>query len=226
MTRPDPSNSTAGAPRAVSLAARVVSLAPRTGPLAPRTVLATRAVSLATRAAFAVAVGGGLLSGALVSTAATAWPLAAQEGIALPVGTPAPDATVEDLEGAAVSLLDVAGVTGGRPALIEFWASWCEQCEALQPQLDAVRERWAGQVGVVAVAVAVAQSRRRVRRHVERHSPGYPYVYDASGEAVRAYQALTTSIVVLVDGDGRVAYAGTGPEQDLVGAVEAMIGGA
>lgn len=212
MTRPDPSNSTAEAPRTVSLAARVVSLA-------------TRAVSLATRAAFAVA-GGGLLSGALVSTAATAWPLAAQEGIALPVGTPAPDATVEDLEGAAVSLLDVAGVTGGRPALIEFWASWCEQCEALQPQLDAVRERWAGQVGVVAVAVAVAQSRRRVRRHVERHSPGYPYVYDASGEAVRAYQALTTSIVVLVDGEGRVVYAGTGPEQDLVGAVEAMIGGA
>ena len=152
--------------------------------------------------------------------------MAAQEGIALPVGTPAPDATVEDLEGAAVSLLDMAGVTGGRPALIEFWASWCEQCEALQPQMDAVRERWAGQVGVVAVAVAVAQSRRRVRRHVERHSPGYPYVYDASGEAVRAYQALTTSIVVLVDGDGRVAYAGTGPEQDLVGAVEAMIGGA
>lgn len=174
----------------------------------------------ASRVAFALATVAGVLCGALQHG------LAAQEGIALPVGTPAPDATVEDLEGNTVSLLDVAGVTGGRPALIEFWASWCEQCEALQPQLDAVRDRWADQVGVVAVAVAVAQSRRRVRRHVERHSPGYPYVYDASGEAVRSYQALTTSIVVLVDGEGRVAYAGTGPEQDLIGAVEAMMGGA
>lgn len=180
----------------------------------------SRRVREAPRVAFALAAVAGVLCGALQHE------LAAQEGIALPVGTPAPDATVEDLEGNAVSLLDMAGVTGGRPALIEFWATWCEQCEALQPQLDAVRDRWAGQVGVVAVAVAVAQSRRRVRRHVERHAPRYAYVYDASGEAVRSYQALTTSIVVLVDGEGRVAYAGTGPEQDLVGAVEAMMGGA
>ena len=170
-----------------------------------------RAMATATAATLALAV------------VATASPLAAQEGVALPVGTLAPDATVEDLEGTAVSLLDVAGVTSGRPALIEFWASWCEQCEALQPQLDAVRHRYAGEVGVVAVAVAVAQSRRRVRRHVEQHSPGYPYVYDAGGEAVRAYRALTTSIVVLVDAEGRIAYAGTGPDQDLVNAVAAML---
>lgn len=150
--------------------------------------------------------------------------LAAQDGIGLPAGTAAPDATVEDLDGRPVSLLEVAGVAQGRPALIEFWASWCEQCEALQPQLDAIHDRYGGRVGVVAVAVAVAQSPRRVRRHVGRHAPGYPYVYDASGEAVRAYQALTTSIVVLVDGEGRVAYTGTGPDQDLTGAVEAMLG--
>lgn len=165
-----------------------------------------------------------VVAGVAVSSVATASSLAAQEGVALPVGTLAPDATVEDLEGSAVSLLDVAGVTSGRPALIEFWASWCEQCEALQPQLDAVRHQYAGEVGVVAVAVAVAQSRRRVRRHVEQHSPGYPYVYDAGGEAVRAYRALTTSIVVLVDAEGRIAYAGTGPDQDLADAVATMLG--
>ena len=76
-----------------------------------------------------------------------------------------------------------------------------------------MRERFGEQVSVVAVAVAVSQSRRRVRRHVERHAPGYPFVYDADGEAVRAYKALTTSIVVLVDGDGtgRVDRRGAGP---------------
>lgn len=166
-----------------------------------------------------VAVAFAFLAGALCPAL-----LAAQDGIGLPAGTAAPDATVEDLDGRPVSLLEVAGVAQGRPALIEFWASWCEQCEALQPQLDAIHDRYGGRVGVVAVAVAVAQSPRRVRRHVERHAPGYPYVYDASGEAVRAYQALTTSIVVIVDGEGRVAYTGTGPDQDLTGAVEAMLG--
>ena len=148
---------------------------------------------------------------------------AAQEGadgLGLPAGTPAPDVQVEDMEGNAVSLLEVIG---GRPALIEFWASWCEQCEALQPRIDAVQERFGEKVAVVAVAVAVSQSRRRVRRHVDRHAPGYAYVYDANGEAVRAYKALTTSIVVLVDGEGRVVSTGVGPRQELVKAVEALL---
>lgn len=147
---------------------------------------------------------------------------AQDEGLGLPAGTTAPDAQVEDLEGNAVSLLDVVG---SGPALIEFWASWCEQCELLQPQIDEIQERFADQVNVVAVAVAVNQSVRRVRRHVERHAPGYAFVYDASGEAVRAYQALTTSIVVLIDGEGRIVSTGVGPQQPLVEAVEAMLGG-
>ena len=143
-----------------------------------------------------------------------------EDGLGLAAGTPAPDAQVEDMEGNAVSLLEVIG---GRPALIEFWASWCEQCEALQPEIDRVQERFGEKVAVVAVAVAVSQSRRRVRRHVERHAPGYDYVYDANGEAVRAYKALTTSIVVLVDGEGRVVSTGVGPEQELVKALEALL---
>ena len=138
----------------------------------------------------------------------------------LPAGSPAPDAQVEDMAGNRVSLLEVIG---GRPALIEFWASWCEQCEALQPRIDEVQERFGDRVSVVAVAVAVAQSRRRVRRHVERHAPGYAFVYDADGEAVRAYRALTTSIVVLVDGEGRIVSTGVGPRQELVRAVSDLL---
>lgn len=149
--------------------------------------------------------------------------IAAQEPedvLGLPAGSPAPDAQVEDMDGNRVSLLEVIG---GRPALIEFWASWCEQCEALQPRIDEVRERFGDRVSVVAVAVAVSQSRRRVRRHVERHAPGYAFVYDADGEAVRAYEALTTSIVVLVDGEGRIVSTGVGPRQDLVKAVSDLL---
>ena len=160
---------------------------------------------------------------AAVLTLAAAATATAQEGdggLGLPPGTPAPDAQVEDMEGNPVSLLEVIG---GRPALIEFWASWCEQCEALQPRIDEVQKRFGEQVSVVAVAVAVSQSRRRVRRHVERHAPGYAFVYDADGEAVRAYKALTTAVVVLVDAEGRIVSTGVGPGQELVEAVEALL---
>jgi len=140
--------------------------------------------------------------------------------VSLPIGTAAPDAALEDLDGNPVQLLDVVD---GRPALIEFWATWCENCEALQPELDQVAAQYGDQIQVIAVAVAVAQSQRRVRRHVDEHGAEYPYLWDASGAAVRAYNASTTSIVVLLDRDGNVAYTGVGGGQDLAAAVAELL---
>jgi hypothetical protein len=77
---------------------------------------------------------------------------------------------------------------------------------------------------VVAVAVAVSQSLRRVKRHVEGHDPGYPYLWDGRGAAVRAYEAPTTSVIVILDEEGKVAYTGVGAQQDLMGAVDRILG--
>lgn len=84
----------------------------------------------------------------------------AQE-VGLPLGTIAPPAALEDLDGNAVNLTDYIQ---GRPALIEFWATWCENCEALAPQMDQIQDEYGDRVSVVAVAVAVSQSVRRVKR--------------------------------------------------------------
>lgn len=151
----------------------------------------------------------------------TARDAAAQSAVSLPVGTQAPDVMLEDLEGNEVALLDVID---GKPALIEFWATWCEQCEALQPEIDRVQAMYGDDVTVVAVAVAVAQSVRRVLRHIEDAGHDYPFLYDAGGAAVRAYQAPTTAVVVLLDAEGKVAYTGVGSDQDLMGAVERVLG--
>jgi len=140
--------------------------------------------------------------------------------IGLPLGTQAPPAAVEDLEGNPVELLDLVR---GRPALIEFWATWCENCEALQPQLDEIQARHGDAVAIVAVAVGVAQSVRRVRRHLEEHDPGYPFVWDGRGAAVRAYQAPTTSVIVMLDAEGKVVYTGSGSRQDLKGVVSHLL---
>ena len=142
--------------------------------------------------------------------------------VSLPLGTPAPDVALEDLDGNPVQLSDYLD---GKPALIEFWASWCENCEALQPQLDRIASQYEDQVNVIAVAVAVSQSQRRVKRHLEDHDPGYPYLWDGKGAVVRAYNAATTSIVMILDGEGRVAYSGVGAGQDLVSEVQRVLEG-
>jgi len=142
--------------------------------------------------------------------------------VSLALGTVGPGAAVEDLDGNAV---DLADYIKGKPAVIEFWATWCELCEALQPQLDRIQAEHGNELNVVAVAVGVAQTVRRVQRHLEDHDPGYTYLWDARGAAVRAYNATTTSIVVMLDKDGKVAYTGVGAQQNLTAAVERLLAG-
>lgn len=162
-----------------------------------------------------------LLSLAASAVLAFATPALGQ-GVGLDIGTPAPAAALEDLEGNAVELADY--IEPGKLTLIEFWATWCDLCEALQPQIDQIVTEHGDEVNVVAVAVAVSQSQRRVQRHVDDHGATYPFLWDGSGNAVRAYNAATTSIVIILDGEGAVAYAGVGGDQDLIGAVQEQLG--
>ena len=164
-----------------------------------------------------------LAVGALALVLGSAAPaVSAQDAIGLPIGTQAPTAAVQDLEGKPVDL--AALIPKGKPALLEFWATWCEQCERLQPQIDRIQREMGSQISIVAVAVGVAQTPRRVQRHVDEHKPAYPFVFDARGDAVRKFNAATTSIVMLLDKNGKVVYADVGPDQDLLGAVKKVLG--
>jgi peroxiredoxin len=142
-------------------------------------------------------------------------PAAAQEA-GLAVGTKAPAVTVKDLEGKPVRLDQYIGK---QPLFLEWWATWCEQCDALLPRVRAAHAELGDQVAFFGINVAVNQSPERVRRYLESSKPPFRTLYDAEGESTRAYQAPTTSYVVIVDRAGRVAYTGTGGDQDFLGAL-------
>jgi len=157
----------------------------------------------------------GLRLSTLLALALAAPPLAAQAA----VGDTAKAITVMDLEGQPVRL-DAKAT--GKPLLIEFWATWCEVCEALMPAVRRAHERFGSRVDFVGVNVTVNESRNRVRRWVERERPPYRTVYDESGLAVRTFQAPVTSYVVIIDRHGVIRYTGVGEDQDLVRALEGV----
>jgi thiol-disulfide isomerase/thioredoxin len=142
--------------------------------------------------------------------------LGAQE-VGLPIGTAAPAAAVETLTGQPADLSSVVG--GGKPTVIEFWATWCSNCRELEPTITAAQRRYSNRVRFVGVAVSVNQSDERVRRYVAEHLQGFTHFYDRRGNAVEAYDVPATSYVVVLDKTGKVVYGGTGGSQDIEGAI-------
>jgi predicted transcriptional regulator len=86
--------------------------------------------------------------------------------------------------------------------------------------MRAAYQRHGRQVEFVIVAVGVNQSRASVKRHVAQHAlPANRVLWDGNGAAVRAFQTPATSYVVILDRQGKVAYTGIGPDQDLEAAL-------
>jgi thiol-disulfide isomerase/thioredoxin len=142
-------------------------------------------------------------------------PARAQD-VGLELGSQAPAAMVETLDGAPTNLGQYVGKT---PVLLEFWATWCENCHALEPTMKAMHAKYGSRVTFVGVAVSVSQSPARVKAYVANHQLTWPQVFDRRGDASGAYDAPATSYVVVLDRAGKVVYTGVGGAQDLEPAI-------
>jgi thiol-disulfide isomerase/thioredoxin len=148
---------------------------------------------------------------AVLSLTAGLKPLGAQES-GIGVGATAPAVKVNDLDG---KLVDLGQYIGKRPVFLEFWATWCELCEELLPELRAAQAAYGSKVEFFGVNVAVNQSVEKVRKYLQVHNPGFRTLYDDEGASIRAYQVPATSYVVIVDRAGKVAYTGSGGSQNF-----------
>ena len=163
----------------------------------------------------------GMCATVALAAAGPAPTLAQDDEVGLPLGTAAPAAAVQDLDGQPVNL---AQLVGHRPVLLEFWATWCPLCAGLMPKIVAAHAKYGDRVDFVEIAVAVNETRASVRRHLDEHHYPFRFLWDATGAAVRAYQAPTTSYVVALEAHGRVVYTGTGSDQDIEAALRRATG--
>ena len=134
----------------------------------------------------------------------------------LAVGTTAPSATLQTLDGKTVDLAKIA--TG--PAVIEFWATWCENCEHLLPAMQKAQAMYGKKVKFVAVAVSVNQSVNRVKLHAAKHNVPGEQLYDTKGDATGKWDVPATSYVVVLNKQGKVVYTGVGGDQNIDAAIK------
>ena len=113
---------------------------------------------------------------------------------------PAPDFTLENLEGTAVSLSDFRG----KVVLLDFWATWCPPCRKEIPHLKELHTEY-GDDGLVILGIALdVKGRRVVAPFVEEHQLPYPIVLGGQ-EVSRAYGGVRNiPTAFLIDRDGLI----------------------
>lgn len=131
-------------------------------------------------------------------------------------GRPAPPLPRQRLSGTAATLVALRG----RPALVTFWASWCEPCEREAPAL----ERFAQGLGSRATLVGVNwsdPSLSAARAFVKRYQWTFSNLRDPQGNAGLAYGVTGLPTTFALDSSGRVRATLRGPQtqQTLAGAL-------
>ncbi len=134
------------------------------------------------------------------------------QDMGIKVGTTAPAAAVETLEGTAMQL---DAMYGDMPVVLEFWATWCPLCRQLEPSMQAARTKYAGKVKFVGVGVSSNQTAEKQKAYVEKQAMSGQFVFDKDGAATKAFSVPHTSYIVVVDKNRKVVYTGVGAEQDV-----------
>ncbi|MES1260029.1 MAG: TlpA disulfide reductase family protein [Gemmatimonadota bacterium] len=137
------------------------------------------------------------------------------------VGDVAPVVSVANLEGTAVK---IAMTPGKRAMVVEFWATWCEVCRALMPSMRAAQKSYGDRVDFYGVNVTVNERKERVKQYVTENKPPFLTLFDDRGVATRAFAAMATSTVVIVDAKGRIAYMGEGSDQNIPALLAKVVG--
>ena len=98
------------------------------------------------------------------------------------VGEPAPDFSLERLDGGVTSL----GALSGRPVVLNFWTTWCVECRTEMPELERLHRDYGERLAVL--GVNMRESAAVVRRFLDEVRATYPVLLDRDRRVARAYR--------------------------------------
>ena len=145
----------------------------------------------------------------------------------LPSNAQLPSVTIKTMDGKAVNVDTLSN--GGKPFIIDFFATWCKPCNRELDAVSEVYEDWQQETGVKIFAVSIDQGQNinKVKPLVDNHNWEYDVLLDPNGDLKRALGIQMIPYVLIVDGQGNIVYrhAGytDGEETELIEKVKELI---
>jgi peroxiredoxin len=101
---------------------------------------------------------------------------------------------------------------GGRPFIIDFFATWCKPCNRELDAISEVYDEWRAETGVRLIAVSIdqAQNIHKVKPLVENHGWEYDVLLDPNGDFKQALGIQMIPYVLVCDGKGKIVYRHNG----------------
>jgi len=122
------------------------------------------------------------------------------------VGRAAPNFTLPQLDGPPVTLARLRG----QVVVINFWASWCTECQVEQAALDQTWQQFRDS-GVVVIGINFEDSTGAARGYVRSKDVTYPVVEDAGSKTALAYGLRGVPETFVVNRHGRIVKHVIGP---------------
>ena len=138
-----------------------------------------------------------------------------------------PSVTLKDINGKTVQTDTLSN--GGKPFIIDFFATWCKPCNRELTAISEVYEDWVAETGVKLFAVSIdqAQNINKVRPLVDQHGWPYEVLIDPNGDFKRALGIQMIPYVIVCDGKGNIVYKHNGytegAEAELIEKVRELI---
>ena len=176
----------------------------------------------------AIALLFGLGSGAIIvitSRSATQpnglpMPVASGNSQQIEKGKPAPDFTLNTLDGKPVSLKDFRG----KKVLVNFWASWCGPCKQESPDLQSAYAQLRSGGNVAFIGIGLQDKTQNLKSFVESNKLEYTILEDGDGTVGDAYRIMAMPVSIFINSDGLIHKVSLGAvtKDDIIKTFEEM----
>jgi len=132
----------------------------------------------------------------------------------------APTFALNDIGGAKIDLASYRG----KVVVLDFFATWCEPCRMLAPELKSFYDRHKGN-GVVVIAVSIDEGPdaiKEVTSYRKEFGLTYPIVMD-NGQVGRMFGVFSLPTTIIIDADGRIRNKHLGIPDNYAKVLEAEI---